>query len=61
VYALGALVTVTSGPLHAQNPVRPPRVEDPNAPVVIKAEQITGRPDREINLERNVLTRGRPG
>jgi LPS-assembly protein len=54
VYALGALVTVTAGPLHAQNPVRKPRVEDPNAPVVVKAEEISGRPDREINLERNV-------
>jgi LPS-assembly protein len=54
VYALGALVTVTAGPLHAQNPAKKPRVDDPNAPVVVKAEEISGRPDREINLERNV-------
>jgi LPS-assembly protein len=59
VYALGALVTVAAGPLHSQNPARKARVEDPNAPVVIKAEEIKGRPDRELELERNVeLTKG---
>lgn len=53
-YALTALVTVTSGPLHAQNASRRDKVDDPNAPVVVRAEEITGRPDREINLERDV-------
>lgn len=52
-YALTALVTVTSGPLHAQTGQKKARVEDPNAPVIARAEEITGRPDREITLERN--------
>ncbi len=54
VYALSALVTVTSGPLHAQNPAKRGKVDDPNAPVVARAEEITGSPDREINLLRDV-------
>ena len=29
------------------------KVDDPNAPVIARAEEITGRPDREINLERD--------
>jgi len=33
--------------------------DDPNAPATVRAEQMTGRPDREIFLERNVeVTRG---
>jgi LPS-assembly protein len=55
-YALSALVTVTSGPLHAQTAQpahKRAKVDDPNAPVVVRAEEITGRPDREVNLERN--------
>jgi LPS-assembly protein len=59
VYALSALVTVTSGPLHAQNAHKRAKVDDPNAPIVAQAEEITGRPDREVNLERNAeLTKG---
>ncbi|MES2760080.1 MAG: LPS-assembly protein LptD [Pseudomonadota bacterium] len=56
-YALTALVSVTSGPLHAQNaqvPQTGAKVDDPNAPVIVRAEEITGRPDREVNLERDV-------
>ena len=53
VYALGALVTVTSGPLNAQNAQKRAKVDDPNAPVIARAEEITGRPDREINLVRD--------
>ncbi|WP_426175196.1 LPS-assembly protein LptD [Massilia sp. TWR1-2-2] len=53
-YALTALVTVTSGPLHAQNAPKREQVDDPNAPVILRAEEITGRPDREVNLERDV-------
>jgi LPS-assembly protein len=54
VYALSALVTVTAGPLHAQNPAKRNKVDDPNAPVVARAEEITGSPDREVNLARDV-------
>ncbi|MFC0130992.1 OstA organic solvent tolerance protein [Massilia eurypsychrophila] len=56
-YALTAIVTVTSGPLHAQNAQSAQigaEVDDPDAPVILRAEEITGRPDREINLERDV-------
>ncbi len=37
-FALTALVTVSSGPLHAQTPKKTPRTEDPNAPTVVQAE-----------------------
>uniref|UniRef100_UPI002E792097 LPS-assembly protein LptD n=1 Tax=Collimonas silvisoli TaxID=2825884 RepID=UPI002E792097 len=38
---------------------RPPRVNDTNAPTTVEAEQMTGRPDRLINLDNDVdLTRG---
>ena len=53
VYALGAVVAVTAGPLHAQSAPKRNKVDDPNAPVIIRAEEITGRPDREVNLERD--------
>jgi LPS-assembly protein len=53
VYALSALVTVTAGPLHAQNAPKRVKVDDPNAPVTVRAEEITGRPDREVNLVRD--------
>jgi LPS-assembly protein len=53
VYALGALATVTAGPLHAQTVHKRVKVDDPNAPVIGRAEEITGRPDREINLLRD--------
>ena len=71
--ALAALVTVAAVPLHAfaqvvvQAPpqpgqVRAPRVDDPNAPVVMHAEDMTGRPDRDVQLETNVeVTRGKTG
>ncbi len=64
VYALTALVSVNAGNAHAQSPQSPTepkrsRTEDPNAPLEVSAEQITGRPEREINLERDVeLIRG---
>jgi LPS-assembly protein len=63
--ALSALVTVASGPLHAQTvqvaPAVPaaPQVDEQELPVTVRAEEIGGRPDREINLDRNVeITRG---
>lgn len=57
--ALTALVTATAVPAHAQTAPRAPRVEDPNPQVVVQAEVISGRPDRELKLERDVeLVRG---
>src|SRR3954471_13464957 len=62
--ALTALATATAGPLHAQTVTIPAkkqvRVDDRNAPVVIQAEDISGRPERVLNLERNVeIVRGK--
>lgn len=63
--ALTAIVTVSAVPSYAQTQVqvpalapvpgkqRAPRVEDVNAPTVVKAEEINGRPERELNLERD--------
>ncbi|MDL2355213.1 MAG: LPS-assembly protein LptD [Pseudomonadota bacterium] len=61
VYALGALVTVTAVPLHAQNAgKRAVKTDDPNAPTVARAEEITGRPDREVTLTRDAeLVKGK--
>ena len=59
VYALTAIITATAVPAHAQTPQKQARTEDPNAPITVEAEQITGRPDREVNLARDVeITRG---
>jgi LPS-assembly protein len=55
-YALTAIVTVTAVPSYAQSTPpkqRAPRVEDKNAVTTIKAEDIGGRPEREITLERD--------
>ncbi|WUR13669.1 LPS-assembly protein LptD [[Empedobacter] haloabium] len=57
-FALTALVAASAVPTHAQ-PVAAaakgtPRVEDPDAPVTVRAEEITGRPERELVLERDV-------
>ena len=76
--ALSALVAVASGPLYAQTtqPVTPAqpvpaapapapapaRTEEQELPVTMRAEELTGRPDRELNLFRNVeVTRGATG
>jgi LPS-assembly protein len=76
--ALAALVTVAAVPLHAHAQVvvpAPPQpgqagqpgaptahANDADAPVVLRAENITGRPDRDVNLERDVeVTRGQTG
>ncbi|UGQ45965.1 LPS-assembly protein LptD [Massilia endophytica] len=58
-YALTALVAASAVPSHAQQlpagPQKPAaRVEDPEAPVTIQAEEISGRPERELILERDV-------
>ena len=50
-FALSALVTATAVPAHAQS--KRSHVEDKNAPTTVRAEVITGRPEREITLERN--------
>jgi LPS-assembly protein len=47
-------VTVTAGPLHAQHAQKRPKVDDPNAPVIAHAEEVTGSPDREVTLVRDV-------
>jgi LPS-assembly protein len=55
-YALTAIVTVSAVPSYAQTAApkpRAPRVEDKNAVTTIKAEDIGGRPEREITLERD--------
>ena len=61
-YALTALVTASAVPVHAQTiqaPQKTVRVEDPNPSIIIEAEEISGRPDRVLNLERNVeIVRG---
>jgi len=58
-YALTALAAASALPSHAQTvpagQQKPgPRVEDPNAPVTIQAEEISGRPERELILKRDV-------
>ncbi|RJG21956.1 LPS-assembly protein LptD, partial [Massilia cavernae] len=59
-YALTAIVTATAVPVHAQTAPAADRTEDPDAPVTVLAEQITGRPDREVVLQRDVeLIRGK--
>ncbi|NNG25097.1 LPS-assembly protein LptD [Telluria aromaticivorans] len=69
VLALYALAAAASAPVHAQTvPPAPQPATSPAAataaseqdlPITISAEEINGRPDRQLNLERNVeLTRG---
>lgn len=58
-HALGALVTVSAVPALAQLPQSKPRVEESDPTVYVQAEEINGRPDREVTLDRNVeLLRG---
>ena len=56
VYALSALVAAGVAPatVYAQTAMKKVvHVADPNAPTTVQAEQIGGRPDREITLDRN--------
>ncbi|QGZ39989.1 LPS-assembly protein [Pseudoduganella flava] len=57
-FAISALIAASSAPVHAQAQQPPgkgtPRVEDPDAPVTIRAEEINGRPERELVLTRDV-------
>jgi LPS-assembly protein len=62
-HAFTTVVTIAAVPaLHAQvhqTATKQPRVDDSNAPANLQAEQMTGRPDREIVMERDVeITRG---
>jgi LPS-assembly protein len=65
---LGALATFATGPLHAQavpapvsRPAAKPVSED-DQPVTIRAEEINGRPDRELDLKNQVeITRDGTG
>jgi len=61
VLALYALAAVAAAPAYAQTAPAAGQAED-ELPVVIQAEEIGGRPDRELNLTRNVeITRGQTG
>jgi LPS-assembly protein len=58
---LTAVVTAVTLPglAFAQATSKRVRTDDKNAPASIQAEQMTGRPDREVHLERDVeITRG---
>ncbi len=52
VLALYALVSATAVPAFAQSVPPAPQAED-ELPVVIQAEEIGGRPDRRLDLNRN--------
>jgi LPS-assembly protein len=59
--ALSALVAVATGPLYAQTAPAVPRGDD-DQPTTMRAEEFAGRPDRELNMYRNVeVTRGATG
>lgn len=61
VFALYALVCATAAPALAQSVPPAPEAED-ELPVTIQAEEIGGRPDRRLDLNRNVeITRGQSG
>ncbi|WP_317201210.1 LPS-assembly protein LptD [Janthinobacterium sp.] len=53
-FALSALAAALAAvPGHAQTPKRAANVEDKNAPTLLRAESISGRPERELTLERD--------
>ncbi len=57
-YAITALIAASASSVHAQSHPAAgkvaPRAEDPDAPVTIRAEEISGRPEREVILKRDV-------
>jgi LPS-assembly protein len=60
--ALSALVAVATGPLYAQTAPAGARGDDQDQPTTMRAEEFSGRPDRELNMYRNVeVTRGATG
>jgi len=59
LYVLAAATAGASAPLYAQTVPPTPHPDEQDLPITIHAEDISGRPDRQLNLERNVeLTRG---
>lgn len=59
--AMSAAVAMATlpGAVHAQATAKPPRPDESNLPANLQAEEMTGRPDREIIMERDVeITRG---
>ncbi|MCC2957988.1 LPS-assembly protein LptD [Massilia sp. IC2-477] len=59
LYVLASAAIATSAPLYAQTVPPAPHPNEQDLPITIRAEDISGRPDRQLNLERNVeLTRG---
>jgi LPS-assembly protein len=58
-FALTALASAVAGTVHAQATPPAPQASEQDLPVVVRAEEISGRPDREVNLVRDVeVTRG---
>ena len=63
LYVLASAAAGVALPLHAQDVAPTPQSsasrDEQDLPITIRAEEISGRPDLQINLERNVeLTRG---
>jgi LPS-assembly protein len=57
--AVVATFAAASSPVYAQAVAPAPHPDEQDLPITIQAEDISGRPDRQLNLERNVeLTRG---
>lgn len=60
--ALYALVSAAAVPAWAQTVPPAPQQDEQELPVTIRAEEIDGRPDRQLNLRRNVeIQRGQTG
>ncbi|HEX9173520.1 MAG TPA: hypothetical protein VF861_12745, partial [Telluria sp.] len=58
-FALSALASAVASAVHAQTAPPAPQVNEQELPVTVRAEEISGRPDRELNLTRDVeITRG---
>ncbi len=59
LYVLASAAIATSAPLYAQTVPPAPHPDESTLPITIRAEDINGRPDRQLNLARDVeLTRG---
>jgi LPS-assembly protein len=58
-FALSALASAVAGTVHAQTTAPAAPADEQNLPIVVRAEEISGRPDREVNLVRDVeITQG---
>ena len=59
LYVLASAAIATSAPLYAQTVPPAPHPDEQDLPITIRAEDISGRPDRQLDLKRDVeLTRG---